>query len=158
MFLYFCCLLSTDLQTKVIETHVETAPSLRIDKPFPALLEYAATLDFQNIDVPDHGHIPYVIILVRVLEEWKKKVRHVSCKPFTISIGLNTVAPKYSITVCHLPPMLKNKSSRKPFYLCERNLTKKILKRQRHKPTVHGHLPMSLQRFKLSSKIPASLT
>ncbi|KAF8154800.1 hypothetical protein B0H34DRAFT_538059 [Crassisporium funariophilum] len=56
----------------VIESHPETAPSLRIDKPFPALLEYAMSLDFENMDVTDHGHVPYVIILVRVLEEWKK--------------------------------------------------------------------------------------
>ena len=26
------------------------------------------------MDVTDHGHIPYVYILVRVLEEWKKSV------------------------------------------------------------------------------------
>ncbi|KAF9043093.1 hypothetical protein BJ165DRAFT_1348611 [Panaeolus papilionaceus] len=56
----------------VIESHSETTPSLRIDKAFPALLEYATTLDFENMDVTDHGHIPYVIILVRVLEDWKK--------------------------------------------------------------------------------------
>lgn len=56
----------------VIESHSETASSLRIDKPFPALLDYSASLDFENMDVTDHGHIPYVYILVRVLEEWKK--------------------------------------------------------------------------------------
>ena len=32
------------------------------------------SIDFENIDVTDHGHIPYVVILVRVLEEWKKAV------------------------------------------------------------------------------------
>ncbi|KIM43435.1 hypothetical protein M413DRAFT_18011 [Hebeloma cylindrosporum] len=56
----------------VIESHPETTQSLQIDKPFPALLEYAMSLDFENMDVTDHGHIPYVIILVRLLEEWKK--------------------------------------------------------------------------------------
>ncbi|KAF8965437.1 hypothetical protein BDZ97DRAFT_1918283 [Flammula alnicola] len=56
----------------VIESHPETAQSLQIDKPFPALLDYAVSLDFENMDVTDHGHVPYVIILVRLLEEWKK--------------------------------------------------------------------------------------
>ncbi|KAF9552843.1 hypothetical protein CPC08DRAFT_698258 [Agrocybe pediades] len=56
----------------VIESHPETAQSLQIDKPFPALLEYAMGLDFENMDVTDHGHVPYVIVLVRLLEEWKK--------------------------------------------------------------------------------------
>lgn len=32
------------------------------------------SIDFENMDVTDHGHIPYIVILVRVLEEWKKAV------------------------------------------------------------------------------------
>ncbi|EAU87007.2 ubiquitin activating enzyme [Coprinopsis cinerea okayama7 len=56
----------------IIESHLESSPSLRIDKPFPALLEHSLSLDFENMDVTDHGHIPYVYILVRVLEEWRK--------------------------------------------------------------------------------------
>lgn len=58
----------------VVESHPETAPSLRIDKPFSALVNYAMSIDFENMDVTDHGHIPYIVILVRVLEEWKKAV------------------------------------------------------------------------------------
>ncbi|KAF8624617.1 hypothetical protein AX15_005772 [Amanita polypyramis BW_CC] len=56
----------------VIESHLETSPSLRIDNAFPALLDYALSLDLENMDITDHGHIPYVVILVRALEEWKK--------------------------------------------------------------------------------------
>ncbi|KAJ3508486.1 hypothetical protein NMY22_g16596 [Coprinellus aureogranulatus] len=56
----------------VIDSHIDTAPSLRIDKPFPALLSHALSIDFENMDVTDHGHVPYVYILVRVLEEWKR--------------------------------------------------------------------------------------
>jgi NEDD8-activating enzyme E1 regulatory subunit len=58
----------------VIESHSETVPSLRIDKAFPALLEYSLSLDFANMDPTDHTHVPYVIILVRALEDWKKSV------------------------------------------------------------------------------------
>jgi hypothetical protein len=49
-------------------------PSLRIDKPFPSLLQHAMSLDFANMDPTDHGHVPYVVILVRVMEEWKSSV------------------------------------------------------------------------------------
>lgn len=62
------------LSFPVVESHPDTAPSLRIDKPFSALVNYAMSIDFKNMDVTDHGHIPYIVILVRVLEEWKKAV------------------------------------------------------------------------------------
>ncbi|KAJ7185616.1 hypothetical protein C8R46DRAFT_1061219 [Mycena filopes] len=55
----------------IIESHSETAPSLRIDKAFPALSNYATSLDFAGMDPTDHTHVPYVIILVRALADWK---------------------------------------------------------------------------------------
>jgi amyloid beta precursor protein binding protein 1 len=58
----------------VIETHSENMPSLRIDKPFPGLLQHAVSLDLASMDPTDHGHIPYVVILVRAMEEWKSSV------------------------------------------------------------------------------------
>lgn len=58
----------------VIESHSENMPSLRIDKPFPSLLQHAMSLDFAKMDPTDHGHIPYVVILVRAIEEWKTSV------------------------------------------------------------------------------------
>lgn len=66
---------SLTLLLVVIESHSETAPSLRIDKPFPSLLDHALTLNLDALDPTDHGHIPYVVILVRAMEEWKKSVR-----------------------------------------------------------------------------------
>ncbi|KIK26147.1 hypothetical protein PISMIDRAFT_676286, partial [Pisolithus microcarpus 441] len=56
----------------IIESHSETPPPLRIDKPFPALKEHALSLDFASMDPTEHGHIPYVVILVRLLEDWKR--------------------------------------------------------------------------------------
>jgi len=56
---------------EIIESHTESSSSLRIDKPFPALLETARALDFDSMDTTDHGHIPYVYILVRALDDWK---------------------------------------------------------------------------------------
>jgi len=68
----------------VIESHTEISPSLRIDKPFPALLQAARAFDFDAMDTTDHGHIPYVYILVRALDDWKSTVRcfyprHIPC-------------------------------------------------------------------------------
>jgi amyloid beta precursor protein binding protein 1 len=60
----------------VIESHTETSPSLRIDKPFPTLLQAARALDFSSMDMTDHAHVPYVYILVRALDDWKAAVGH----------------------------------------------------------------------------------
>lgn len=51
----------------------ETPPSLRITRPFPALLEWARELDLDNMDPTDHGHIPFVVILVRVVDDWRRE-------------------------------------------------------------------------------------
>ncbi|KAI0325555.1 hypothetical protein GY45DRAFT_1438278 [Cubamyces sp. BRFM 1775] len=56
----------------VSQSHSETAPSLRITRPFPALLDWARTLDLPNMDPTAHGHIPFVVILVRLVDEWRK--------------------------------------------------------------------------------------
>ena len=58
----------------IIDSHPETAPSLRLDKPFPALLDYARSLNFETMDITDHGHIPYAVILVRALDHWRQSV------------------------------------------------------------------------------------
>ncbi|CAE6418553.1 unnamed protein product [Rhizoctonia solani] len=55
----------------VVDSHSETTPSLRIDKPFPELLEHSLSLDFASMDPTDHGHVPYVYILVRAMHDWK---------------------------------------------------------------------------------------
>ncbi|KAJ6627840.1 hypothetical protein B0H10DRAFT_2209966 [Mycena sp. CBHHK59/15] len=57
----------------IIDSHSETAPSLRIDKAFPALYDYATSLDFASMDPTDHTHVPYVVVLVRALADWKAK-------------------------------------------------------------------------------------
>ncbi|KAJ3737230.1 hypothetical protein DFJ43DRAFT_1046739 [Lentinula guzmanii] len=63
---------------QVIESHAETSPSLRIDQAFPALLEYAMSLPLDTMDITDHAHIPYPVILVRALEEWRREREQVS--------------------------------------------------------------------------------
>ncbi|EJD08513.1 uncharacterized protein FOMMEDRAFT_131246 [Fomitiporia mediterranea MF3/22] len=55
----------------IVDSHPEGAPSLRLDKPFPALLEYARSLELETMDGTEHAHIPYAVILVRALDDWK---------------------------------------------------------------------------------------
>lgn len=56
----------------IIESHPETAPSLRIDNPFPSLLQYSQNLDLDALDPTDHGHVPYVVLLVKAMQQWKQ--------------------------------------------------------------------------------------
>jgi amyloid beta precursor protein binding protein 1 len=58
----------------VIETHSDERGSLRIDRPWPELAAWADGLDFSKMDTTDHSHIPYVVLLVRALADWKKAV------------------------------------------------------------------------------------
>lgn len=45
---------------------------LRLNNPWPELKQFAETIDFNTTDPVVHKHIPYVLILVKVAEEWTK--------------------------------------------------------------------------------------
>lgn len=55
-------------------TVIESKPSdvliddLRITNPFPALKEYALSINFDDLDDMVHSHIPYNVILIQTLE------------------------------------------------------------------------------------------
>ncbi|KAF2645678.1 hypothetical protein P280DRAFT_126601 [Massarina eburnea CBS 473.64] len=61
----------------VVDTHPspETTSDLRLLKPWPELLEYATqkTANLQGMSPDDHGHVPFVALLLHFLEEWKKE-------------------------------------------------------------------------------------
>ncbi|KAF2451216.1 hypothetical protein P171DRAFT_400564 [Karstenula rhodostoma CBS 690.94] len=60
----------------IVDTHPspETTTDLRLLKPWPELLAYAEekTEGLESMAADDHGHIPYVAILLHYLEVWKK--------------------------------------------------------------------------------------
>lgn len=56
----------------MIDTHPETTVDLRLTRPWPALSAYAADYKVDGIDSMDHSHIPFVVILLRQLREWKQ--------------------------------------------------------------------------------------
>ncbi|XP_063385202.1 NEDD8-activating enzyme E1 regulatory subunit [Cydia fagiglandana] len=64
------------IQTKehaIIETHPDNEqPDLRLDIPFPALSEYLDSIDIEALDLKDHGHIPWIVILNKAVMKWQK--------------------------------------------------------------------------------------
>ncbi|KAF2708757.1 hypothetical protein K504DRAFT_381144 [Pleomassaria siparia CBS 279.74] len=60
----------------IVDTHPdsETTADIRMLKPWPELLQFAKekTSNMDTMEADDHGHIPYIAILLHHLEEWKK--------------------------------------------------------------------------------------
>ncbi|XP_064646486.1 NEDD8-activating enzyme E1 regulatory subunit-like isoform X2 [Lineus longissimus] len=56
----------------VIESHPDSIhEDLRLDRPFPGLVEYCDRLDLDNMSKKDHSHTPMLVILYKYLEKWK---------------------------------------------------------------------------------------
>ncbi|GAA6023412.1 hypothetical protein JCM11491_006463 [Sporobolomyces phaffii] len=56
----------------LVETHPESLIDLRLNAPFPELIEFAKNeFDYSTMDSAQHSHVPAVVILVKALEEWK---------------------------------------------------------------------------------------
>jgi amyloid beta precursor protein binding protein 1 len=60
----------------IVDTHPDplSTTDLRLVKPWPALSEFAASKSagLDDMNAHDHGHVPYTILLLYFLEEWKK--------------------------------------------------------------------------------------
>lgn len=56
----------------VIETHLDNEQvDLRLDTPFPTLAEYIDTFDIDALDLKDHGHIPWIVIMYKAVQRWQ---------------------------------------------------------------------------------------
>jgi amyloid beta precursor protein binding protein 1 len=59
----------------IVETHPdpESTQDLRLLNPWPELVAAAATLgDLDGMDDHQHGHVPYILLLLHFLEQWKQ--------------------------------------------------------------------------------------
>lgn len=66
----------------VIETHPDNEQTdLRLDVPFPALSDYLQSIDIETVDLKDHGHIPWIVILHKAVEKWQNT--HQNCWPMS---------------------------------------------------------------------------
>ncbi|KIM24858.1 hypothetical protein M408DRAFT_331530 [Serendipita vermifera MAFF 305830] len=66
----------------VIDSHSEEKVSLRIDNPFPALLEKATSIDLSSLDQTTHSHIPFIYILIQAAAQWRAKHNNTLPKTF----------------------------------------------------------------------------
>jgi amyloid beta precursor protein binding protein 1 len=62
---------------------IVTIDDLRLVNPFPELLNYAQSIDLNQLDSKEHGHVPYVIILIQLLQTWRAE--HGGSLPKTIT-------------------------------------------------------------------------
>lgn len=67
----------------IVDTHPDSTATtdLRLLSPWPELTKFAAdlTAGIDTLDAHEHGHIPYLVLLLYYLDEWKKT--HTSAAP-----------------------------------------------------------------------------
>jgi amyloid beta precursor protein binding protein 1 len=71
----------------IVDTHPDpdSTQDLRLLAPWPELSAYASSLtgpDIIKLNDHDHGHIPYVVLLLHYLDEWRK-ISHNNTNPST---------------------------------------------------------------------------
>lgn len=55
-----------------MESHPDNQnPDLRLDKPFTGLQEYVDSIQLSSLELKEHAHIPYVVLLLKFLDRWK---------------------------------------------------------------------------------------
>ncbi|WFD42223.1 hypothetical protein MPSI1_000864 [Malassezia psittaci] len=57
----------------IIETHPESLTDLRLTNPFQELLTFASQFNLDTEDSLERSHIPYVVLLLRALQDWKSE-------------------------------------------------------------------------------------
>ncbi len=58
----------------IIESHPDNQNlSFRLVDPFPELENYLQSFDLDSMELKDHAHIPFVVILYKYLQDFKKK-------------------------------------------------------------------------------------
>ncbi|XP_018421951.1 PREDICTED: NEDD8-activating enzyme E1 regulatory subunit isoform X2 [Nanorana parkeri] len=58
----------------VIESHPDNAlEDLRLDQPFCELREHLQLYDLDHMDRKDHSHTPWIVIIAKYLEKWRKE-------------------------------------------------------------------------------------
>jgi amyloid beta precursor protein binding protein 1 len=59
----------------VIEAHPDSElPDLRLEKPFPELVNFCNSMNLNEMNKKDHSHVAYLVILYKYLEIWKSQV------------------------------------------------------------------------------------
>lgn len=60
----------------IVDTHPDpdSTTDLRLLKPWPSLVDYASrkSRDLENMADHEHGHVPYLVLLLHYLNAWKE--------------------------------------------------------------------------------------
>lgn len=48
---------------------------MRLDQPFDELKYFCNAIDLDKLSESDHSHMPYLVILYKYLEQWRKLVK-----------------------------------------------------------------------------------
>lgn len=60
----------------IIESKTEgDAFDLRIAEPFPELARYCDNTHLEELDSLQHGHVPYIVILYKAINQWRSEVK-----------------------------------------------------------------------------------
>jgi amyloid beta precursor protein binding protein 1 len=51
---------------------------LRVVTPFAELKNFALSFDMSSLDSQEHGHTPYVVILIQLLKKWRAEVSYLT--------------------------------------------------------------------------------
>ena len=58
----------------VVKAHPDnTLADLRLDQPFPELVEYCNSMDLAKMDNLEHSHTPYLVILYKAMKQWQQQ-------------------------------------------------------------------------------------
>ena len=55
----------------MIETHPENVADLRLSCPFQQLADYVDKFDLDGLDQTDHGHVPFVVVLLKYAKAYQ---------------------------------------------------------------------------------------
>ena len=46
---------------------------LRVNDPFPELVEFVNSIDMTKQEIHEHSHTPWIVVLLKAAEAWKKE-------------------------------------------------------------------------------------
>ncbi|VDN42680.1 unnamed protein product [Gongylonema pulchrum] len=93
----------------IFNSHEENvAPDLRLDRPFPALIDLVEATDLDAMDYEAHSHTPYLILYLKALDLWREKYgkddfpdNYAKRKTFEeVCLQVSLYCAKFEITRC----------------------------------------------------------
>ncbi|XP_029636762.1 NEDD8-activating enzyme E1 regulatory subunit [Octopus sinensis] len=58
----------------IIESHPDNShEDLRLDCPFPGLIDFCDKLNLNDMDKKEHSHVPWLVIIYKYLQKWKEE-------------------------------------------------------------------------------------